>query len=78
MSPRMKEKYVSEVRPKVMDRFGIENPLAAPTLSKIVVNMGCKGAVENKGRVDAAARDLATITGQKPTVRKARRSIAGF
>jgi len=78
MSPRLKEQYLSEVRGSLMQRFGIENVHAAPKLTKIVVNMGCKGAVENKGRVDAAVRDLASITGQRPTVRKARKSIAGF
>lgn len=78
MSPRLKAKYLEEVQPKLMEEFGIKNKMAAPKLTRIVVNMGCKGAVENKSRVDAAARDMATITGQKPTVRKARKSIAGF
>jgi large subunit ribosomal protein L5 len=78
MSPRLKEKYLTEVQPKLMEQFGIQNKMAAPKLTRIVVNMGCKGAVENKARVDAAARDMATITGQRPTVRKARKSIAGF
>ena len=78
MAPRLKEKYDSEIRAKLMERFSIENHMAAPKLTRIVVNMGCKGAVENKSRIDAAVRDLATITGQKPTIRKARKSIAGF
>jgi large subunit ribosomal protein L5 len=78
MAPRLKEKYLTEVQPKLMEHFGIQNTMAAPKLTRIVVNMGCKGAVENKARVDAAARDMATITGQRPTVRKARKSIAGF
>ena len=78
MAPRLKERYDAEVKQKTMDQFSIQNVMAVPRLQKIVVNMGCKGAVENKGRVDAAVRDLAIITGQKPTVRKARRSIAGF
>ncbi len=78
MPPRLKEKYLSEVRSKMMDRFDIKNQHAAPKLSRIVVNMGCKGAVENKGRIDAAVKDMAIITGQRPTVRKARKSIAGF
>ncbi len=78
MSPRLKEKYVSEVTSKLNDRFSIKNPMQTPKLTKIVVNMGCKGAVENKGLIDSAVRDMATITGQKPTIRKARRSIAGF
>ena len=78
MAPRLKQKYLDEVQPKLMERFGIKNKMAAPRLMRVVVNMGCKGAVENKARVDAAARDMATITGQKPTIRNARNSIAGF
>ena len=76
--PRLKQKYRAEVRQKVMQRFGIENQHAAPRLLKIVINMGCKGAVENKGVIDQAARDMATITGQHPTVRKAKKSISTF
>jgi len=78
MSPRLQEKYSDEVIQALKDKFGIDNPMAIPRLEKVVVNMGCKGAVENKNRVDAAAKDLAQITGQKPTVRKARKSISGF
>jgi len=78
MAPRLKERYQEEIKSSLMDQFGINNAMAAPNLIKIVVNMGCKGAVENKGRIDSAVRDLATITGQRPTVRKARKSIAGF
>jgi large subunit ribosomal protein L5 len=76
--PRMRERYKSEVRPALMKQFGIQNPMAVPGLKKVVINMGCKGAVETKARIDAAARDLAQISGQKPTVRKARQSIANF
>jgi large subunit ribosomal protein L5 len=75
---RLKERYRTEVRQALMKQFGIENPMAVPGLRKIVINMGCKGAVETKARIDSAARDLAVISGQKPTVRKARTSIAGF
>ena len=78
MTPRLKEHYQTEVTPSLMEHFGIRNSYAVPKLSKVIVNMGCKGAVENKGRIDLAVRDLATITGQRPTVRKARKSIAGF
>ena len=78
MAPRLKERYQAEVKSSLMGEFKITNTHAAPQLTKIVVNMGCKGAVENKGRIDSAVRDLATITGQRPTVRKARKSIAGF
>ena len=78
MAPRLKEKYEKEIRSKIMEHFSIDNVFASPALTKIVVNMGCKGAVENKGRIDAAVRDLSTITGQRPTVRKARKSVASF
>lgn len=76
--PRLKERYKSQVRPALMKQFAIQNPMAVPGLKKIVINMGCKGAVETKARIDAAAKDLAVISGQKPTVRKARQSIANF
>ncbi len=78
LPPRLRERYRAEIRTQLMNRFRIDNPMAVPRLQKIVVNMGCKGAVENKARIESAAKDLATITGQKPTVRKARKSIAGF
>lgn len=76
--PRLKEKYEGEVRTALKERFGIANDLAVPGLEKIVVNMGVNGAVESKARVETAARDLATVTGQKPTVRHAKKAIAGF
>jgi large subunit ribosomal protein L5 len=75
---RLKDKYDQEVKLRLKERFKIQNDNAVPRLTKIVVNMGVKGAVENKGRVDAAVRDLSQITGQRPTVRKARNSISGF
>ena len=78
MAPRLKERYEKEVKQRLKERFGTGNDLAVPTLEKIVVNMGVKGAVESKARVETAARDLATITGQRPTIRKARHSVAGF
>ena len=78
MAVRLKEKYVSEVRPKLTEAFAIKNALAVPRLEKIVVNMGVQGAVESKSKVETAARDLGTITGQKATIRNAKKSIAGF
>ena len=57
MTPRLKKQYDDEVRSKLMSHFSIPNPMATPKLTKVVVNMGCKGAVENKARIDAAARD---------------------
>ena len=75
---RLKEKYETEVVPSLKESFGIGNVNALPRLEKIVVNMGVRGAVENKARVETAARDLAIITGQRPTIRKARVSVSGF
>ncbi|MCB9914426.1 MAG: 50S ribosomal protein L5 [Planctomycetes bacterium] len=76
--PRLHQKFEQEVHAALKKQFGIENDFAVPRLLKIVVNMGVKGAVENKAKVDTAARDLATITGQKPTIRIARKAISGF
>src|SRR5262245_46544498 len=78
MPARLREKYDQEVKPRLRERFKIENEHAVPRLTKIVINMGVKGAVENKGRVDAAVKDLGMIAGQRPTVRKAKSSIANF
>ncbi len=75
---RLKEVYTSKVRPKLAESFEIKNIHAIPRLEKIVVNMGVSGAVESKSKVETAARDLGTITGQKPTIRNAKKSIAGF
>ena len=75
---RLKETYTEKVRPKLAESFEIKNIHAIPRLEKIVVNMGVAGAVESKSKVETAARDLGTITGQKPTIRNAKKSIAGF
>lgn len=76
--PRLFTKYHEEIRSQLKEQFGISNDMAIPRLLKIVVNMGVKGAVENKSKVETAARDMATITGQKPTIRLSRHAIAGF
>ena len=76
--PRLKQKYLTEVRPKLKERFGIANDHALPRLLKIVVNMGVGTAVENKARVTAAAKDLGMITGQLPTIRNSREDISAF
>lgn len=78
MAARLKEKYENDVRPKLSESFGFTNAHAIPRLEKIVINMGVKGAVESKSKVETAARDLGTITGQKATIRNAKKSIAGF
>jgi len=75
---RLKLRYRNEVRAALMKQFGIQNAMAIPNLKKVVINMGCKGAVETKARIDAAVRDLSVICGQKPTIRKAKASIANF
>src|SRR5262245_31963357 len=76
--PRLFEKYRSDVSPALAQQFGVKNPLAIPHLTKIVVSMGVGKSIENRARIDHAARELASITGQKPVITKARHSISGF
>lgn len=78
MSPRLLEKYKNEVIPKMQEKFGIKNPMAVPKLQKIVVNMGVGEAITDQKIMDKAAEDLAAITGQKPTIRKAKVAISNF
>ena len=78
VTPRLFSKYHEEIRQQLKEQFSISNEMAVPRLLKIVVNMGVKGAVENKSKVETAARDMATITGQKPTIRLSRNAISGF
>ncbi|CAN5701727.1 50S ribosomal protein L5 [soil metagenome] len=75
---RLKDRYRAEIAPALMERFDIENPMRIPGLEKIVVNMGVGEAVVNSRALDGAVEDLAKITGQKPQIRRARKSIAGF
>ncbi len=75
---RLKKQYVEEIVPGLMKKLGIENPMAVPRIEKITVNMGVGRATENKARIEKAAKELALITGQRPSVRRARRSVAGF
>lgn len=75
---RLKDRYREEVAPALKEKFGIENPMRIPKLEKIVVNMGVGEAVVNSKAMDGAMEDLAKITGQKPQLRRARKSIAGF
>lgn len=75
---RLKDKYREEIAPALKERFEIENPMRIPGLEKIVVNMGVGEAVVNSRALDGAVEDLAKITGQKPQIRRARKSIAGF
>lgn len=76
--PRLMTKYQKEVRAALKERFGIKNDLAAPRLSKVVINMGVGKARENKNLIEAASGDLATIAGQKPRVTRAKKSVSGF
>lgn len=75
---RMREKYVKEVLPALMKEFSLDNPMAAPKLEKIVVNMGVGEATQNAKLIDPAANEVSQITGQKPIITKARKSIAQF
>lgn len=76
--PRVKRVYQGEVVRQMMERYGYKNPMAVPRLRKIVVNMGVGEATQNIKILDAAVEQLAAITGQKPVVRRARKSIANF
>jgi large subunit ribosomal protein L5 len=78
MAARLKERYAAEVLPALMKEFGFENPMQAPRLEKVVVNMGLGEAIQNGKILDASIAQLAQITGQKPVVTKARKSIANF
>ncbi|HEX9236595.1 MAG TPA: 50S ribosomal protein L5 [Actinomycetota bacterium] len=76
--PRLRERYRSEVLPQLQRELGLPNPMRVPRLEKIVVNMGVGDAIRDNKLLDAAVADLATITGQKPVVTRARKSIAQF
>ena len=75
---RLKEKYQKEITPALMSKFNYSSIMQAPKLEKIVVNMGVGDAVQNAKALDTAVEELATITGQKPVITKAKKSIAGF
>ena len=77
-TPRLKEKYEKEVAPKLMERFGYSSPMQIPKIKKIVVNMGVGEAVQDIKQLDRAVEDLTLITGQKPEIRRAKKSEAGF
>ena len=78
MAARLKQRYQKEVGPAIAKEFGIENPMAIPRLEKIVINMGMGEAIANAKILDTAADELKSITGQKPVVTKAKKSIASF
>ena len=78
MSPRLKEQYKTEIAPALIKEFDLQNPMQAPRLDKIVVNMGVGDAIANPKLLDAAMDDLAIITGQRPRLNRARISVASF
>ncbi|WP_019415635.1 50S ribosomal protein L5 [Paenisporosarcina sp. TG20] len=75
---RLKEKFLKEVSPALMSKFGYKSVMQVPQVNKIVINMGVGDAVQNTKALDAAVEELTIITGQKPVVTKAKKSIAGF
>src|SRR3989337_1480168 len=78
MAPRLKEMYRQEVVPALMKEFGYKNVMEAPRLEKVVVNIGLGEALQNPRALDSAAAAIAAITGQKPVITRAKRSIANF
>lgn len=76
--PRLKEKYLSEIRSQLKDELGLVNVMEVPQFEKIVINVGVGAAVDNKGILDKVIADVTTIAGQKPIVTRAKKSIAGF
>ncbi len=75
---RLKERYEQEIRPALIERFGYSSPMQAPRIVKVTVNMGVGEAKQDQNMLDAAREQLGTITGQRPSVRRARKSIAAF
>lgn len=78
MNPRLKEKYSTEVIPAMMKEFGYSSVMQVPKLEKITLNIGLGEAVKDVKLIDAATRDLTAVTGQKPVVTKAKKSIATY
>lgn len=78
VTPRLKTSYKTEVAPALMKKFGYKNVMQIPKLEKIVINVGCGEARDNSKALDAVCSDLATISGQKAIVTRARKSIANF
>ena len=75
---RLKDKYLNEISPALMSKFEYKSVMQLPKVDKIVINMGVGDAVQNSKALDAAVEELTIITGQKPVVTKAKKSIAGF
>lgn len=75
---RLKDKYASDIIPALKEKFQYSNIMEVPKLAKVVINMGMGEAISNPKAMDAAVKDLATITGQKPIITKAKKSVAAF
>ena len=75
---RLKTRYIEEIRPALMEQFGYSTPMQAPRITKVTVNMGVGDAKQDSKVLEAAQEQLGQITGQKPNVRRARKSIAAF
>ncbi len=75
---RLKEKYIQDIMPQMMKKFGYKNVMQVPKVDKIVINMGLGEAIQNVKVLEAAEKELAAITGQKPVITKARKAIANF
>lgn len=75
---RLKDRYINEVVPELVRRFGYDNPMQVPKLEKVVVNVGVGDAIQNVKLLDNAVEELAAVTGQKPIITRARKSIANF
>lgn len=76
--PQLRERYRKEIVPQLMQEFGYRNPMQVPRITKVVVNVGVGEALVNAKALDAAVADITAITGQKPIITKARKSIATF
>ncbi len=76
--PRLRERYRAEIVPQLMEQFGYKNVMQVPKLQKIVINVGLGEAVQNPRAIDAAVEDISIITGQRPVVTRAKKSIAAF
>ena len=78
MASRLKEKYQQEVVPTLQKEFNYKNPMQVPGVHKVVVNIGMGEVIQNAKAMDAAVADLSTITGQRPVITRAKRSVAAF
>lgn len=78
MASRLKEKYRQEVAPALQKDFNYKNPMQVPSINKVVINIGMGEVIQNAKAMDAAVADLAAITGQRPVITRAKRSVAAF